>query len=71
MISQRLYLQAIITANGWLPLGTDFPVEDISLFKLFASRRSQRRQRGGTGYQMETFDAGKAFAATIWAAKST
>ena len=25
----------LLNQNGWLPLGTDFPVEDISPFKTF------------------------------------
>jgi predicted amidohydrolase YtcJ len=27
--------QQLLQQNGWLPLGTDFPVEDISPFKTF------------------------------------
>lgn len=60
--------------NGWIPLGTDFPVEDISPFKTFHSavfRRDSREYPGG-GYQMENAlsrqDALRGM--TIWAARS-
>ncbi len=60
--------------NGWIPLGTDFPVEDISPFKTFyaAVFRMDDKAWPAGGYQMENAlsrkDALRGM--TIWAAKS-
>ncbi len=60
--------------NGWIPLGTDFPVEDISPFKTFyaAVFRIDAKQYPKGGYQIENAlsreDALRGM--TIWAAKS-
>ena len=60
--------------NGWIPLGTDFPVEDISPFKTFyaAVFRIDAKGYPQGGYQMENAlsreDALRGV--TIWAAKS-
>jgi predicted amidohydrolase YtcJ len=45
----------LLTQNGWLPLGTDFPVEDISPFKTFyaAVVRKDAKQWPDGGYQPE------------------
>ena len=64
----------LLKQNGWIPLGTDFPVEDISPFKTFYAAVFRKDARGwpGGGYQMENAlsrtDAIKGM--TIWAAKS-
>ncbi|HEX8314967.1 MAG TPA: amidohydrolase [Flavisolibacter sp.] len=60
--------------NGWIPLGTDFPVEDISPFKTFLAAVFRVDAKGypAGGYQMENAlsreDAIRGM--TIWAAKS-
>lgn len=60
--------------NGWIPLGTDFPVEDISPFKTFLAAVFRVDAKGypSGGYQMENAlsrqDALRGM--TIWAAKS-
>ncbi len=66
--------QQLLQQNGWIPLGTDFPVEDISPFKTFFAavvRRDSKALPNG-GYQMENAlsreEALKGM--TIWAARS-
>lgn len=60
--------------NNWLPLGTDFPVEDISPFKTFFAAVVRKDAKGWPdgGYQPENAlsreDALRGM--TIWAAKS-
>ncbi len=60
--------------NGWIPLGTDFPVEDISPFKTFYAAVFRQDAKGfpDKGYQMENAltvqDALRGM--TIWAAHS-
>ncbi len=64
----------LLQQNGWLPLGTDFPVEDISPFKTFYAAVVRKDAKGwpAGGYQMENAltreEALKGM--TIWAAKS-
>ncbi|MET0299154.1 MAG: amidohydrolase [Flavitalea sp.] len=64
----------LLSQNGWLPLGTDFPVEDISPFKTFFAAVIRKDEKGfpGNGYQTENAlsreEALKGM--TIWAAKS-
>jgi hypothetical protein len=64
----------LMNENGWLPLGTDFPVEDISPFKTFyaAVFRVDAKSWPKGGYQIENAlsrrEALKGM--TIWAAKS-
>ncbi len=64
----------LLDQNGWLPLGTDFPVEDISPIKTFyaACFRKDAKDFPSGGFQMENAltrkDALKGM--TIWAAKS-
>ena len=64
----------LLEANKWIPLGTDFPVEDISPFKTFHSAvfRTDSKEYPAGGYQMENAltrqDALRGM--TIWAAKS-
>jgi len=64
----------LLQQNGWLPLGTDFPVEDISPFKTFLAAVYRRDAKGWpeTGFQTENAltkeEAIKGM--TIWAAKA-
>lgn len=64
----------LLQQNGWLPLGTDFPVEDISPFKTFYAAVVRKDAKGWPdgGYQTENAltreEAIKGM--TIWAAKS-
>jgi predicted amidohydrolase YtcJ len=64
----------LLDQNGWLPLGTDFPVEDISPFKTFYAAIARKDAKGwpAAGFQMENAltreQALKGM--TIWAAYS-
>ena len=64
----------LLQQNGWIPLGTDFPVEDISTFKTFYAAVVRKDAKGwpDAGYQMENAltreEALRGM--TIWAAKS-
>ena len=64
----------LLDQNGWIPLGTDFPVEDISTFKTFYAAVIRKDAKGWpeAGYQMENAlsrqDALRGM--TIWAAKA-
>jgi predicted amidohydrolase YtcJ len=64
----------LLQQNGWLPLGTDFPVEDISPFKTFFAAVFRKDAKGwpAEGYQAENAltreEALKGM--TIWAARS-
>jgi hypothetical protein len=64
----------LLTTNSWIPLGTDFPVEDISPFKTFfaAVVRMDAKQYPAGGYQMENaLSRAEALRGmTIWAAKA-
>ena len=64
----------LMNENGWIPLGTDFPVEDISPFKTFyaAVFRIDAKEYPQGGYQMENaLSREQALRGmTIWAAKS-
>ncbi len=64
----------LLEQNGWLPLGTDFPVEDISPFKTFYAATERRDAKG---YPPSGFQAENAITReqalrgmTIWAAKA-
>jgi predicted amidohydrolase YtcJ len=67
-------LKALLQQNLWLPLGTDFPVEDISPFKTFAAAVFRQDATGfpAGGFQMENAltreEAIRGI--TIWAAKA-
>ncbi|HTL10054.1 MAG TPA: amidohydrolase [Chitinophagaceae bacterium] len=67
-------LKQLLQQNGWLPLGTDFPVEDISPFKTFYAAVVRKDAKGypATGFQMENaIDRQQALRGmTIWAAKA-
>ncbi len=60
--------------NNWIPLGTDFPVEDISPFKTFFAAVVRKDAEGfpAGGYQMENALSREQTlrGMTIWAAKS-
>jgi len=45
----------LLEQNGWLPLGTDFPVEDISPFKTFLAAVFRKDAKGfpSDGFQPE------------------
>ncbi|HEY0059916.1 MAG TPA: amidohydrolase, partial [Flavisolibacter sp.] len=64
----------LLQQNGWIPLGTDFPVEDISPFKTFLATVFRQDAKGfpSEGYQMENAltreEAIRGM--TIWAARS-
>jgi predicted amidohydrolase YtcJ len=66
--------QQLLNQNGWLPLGTDFPVEDISPFKTFYAAVVRKDGKGwpANGYQMENaLSRQQALRGmTIWAAQS-
>ncbi|MEO7984072.1 MAG: amidohydrolase [Bacteroidota bacterium] len=66
--------QQLLQQNGWIPLGTDFPVEDISTFKTFYAAVVRKDAKGwpADGYQMENaLSREEALRGmTIWAAKS-
>jgi predicted amidohydrolase YtcJ len=64
----------LLLQNQWIPLGTDFPVEDISPFKTFYAAVIRKDAKGwpAHGYQVENAltreEALRGI--TIWAAKS-
>ena len=64
----------LMKQNGWIPLGTDFPVEDISPIKTFYAAVFRKDDKGWPkdGFQMENAlsreDALRGM--TIWAAKA-
>lgn len=64
----------LLKQNGWIPLGTDFPVEDISPFKTFYAAVVRKDAKGwpAAGFQMENALSREAAVRgmTIWAAKS-
>jgi predicted amidohydrolase YtcJ len=64
----------LMEQNGWIPLGTDFPVEDISPFKTFLAAVFRQDAKGypATGYQTENalIREQAIRGMTIWAAKS-
>jgi predicted amidohydrolase YtcJ len=64
----------LLDQNGWLPLGTDFPVEDISPVKTFYAAVFRKDAKGfpAGGFQMENaLSREQALRGmTIWAAKA-
>lgn len=64
----------LLEQNGWLPLGTDFPVEDISPIKTFYAAVARKDAKGypDTGFQKENaLTRPQALRGiTIWAAKA-
>lgn len=66
--------QQLLKQNGWIPLGTDFPVEDISPFKTFYAAVVRKDAKGfpANGFQKENaLTREQAIRGmTIWAAKA-
>jgi predicted amidohydrolase YtcJ len=66
--------QQLLKENDWMPLGTDFPVEDISTFKTFFAAVVRQDSKGfpAGGYQMENALTREQTikGITIWAAKA-
>ena len=66
--------QQLEQQNGWIPLGTDFPVEDISPFKTFYAAVARKDAEGfpAGGFQMENaLSRQQALRGmTIWAARA-
>ena len=64
----------LLKQNGWIPLGTDFPVEDISPFKTFLAAVARQDAKGfpAKGFQKENaLSREEAIRGmTIWAAKA-
>lgn len=64
----------LLQTNGWLPLGTDFPVEDISPIKTFFAAVERQDAKGfpAKGFQKENALTRKEaiYGMTIWAAKA-
>jgi predicted amidohydrolase YtcJ len=67
--------QQLLKENNWIPLGTDFPVEDISTFKTFFAAVVRQDAKGFpvAGYQMENALSREETVKgmTIWAAKAS
>jgi len=65
----------LLKENKWIPLGTDFPVEDISTFKTFFAAVVRQDAKGfpAGGYQMENALSREETirGMTIWAAKAS
>jgi predicted amidohydrolase YtcJ len=64
----------LLQQNAWIPLGTDFPVEDISPFKTFYAAVIRKDAKGwpANGFQMENVLSREETlrGMTIWAAKA-
>ena len=64
----------LLKQNGWIPLGTDFPVEDISPFKTFFASVFRKDAKGfpAKGFQTENALTREETirGMTIWAAKA-
>lgn len=67
--------QQLINENNWIPLGTDFPVEDISTFKTFFAAVVRQDAKGfpAGGYQVENALSREETirGMTTWAAKAS
>lgn len=65
----------LLQQNGWIPLGTDFPVEDISPFKTFLASVVRKDAKGfpATGFQPENALTREETirGMTIWAARAS
>jgi hypothetical protein len=66
--------QQLLAQNQWLPLGTDFPVEEINPFKTFLAAVVRKDAKGfpANGFQMENALTREQTikGMTIWAAKA-
>lgn len=64
----------LLSQNGWIALGTDFPVEEINPFKTFYAAVERKDQKGypGDGFQKENALTRKEtlLGMTVWAAKA-
>lgn len=64
----------LLEQNGWLPLGTDFPVEEINPFKTFLAAVARKDAKGfpENGFQIENALTREQTirGMTIWAAKA-
>lgn len=64
----------LLDENGWMPLGTDFPVEDINPFKTFLAAVARVDSKGfpAGGFQPENSLSRKEalLGMTLWAAKA-
>ncbi|MFN8250938.1 MAG: amidohydrolase [Ferruginibacter sp.] len=64
----------LLAQNGWIPLGTDFPVEDISPFKTFLAAVARQDAKGfpASGFQSENALTREETlrGMTIWAARA-
>ncbi len=64
----------LLQTNNWMPLGTDFPVEDIDPLKTFFAAVIRQDAKGfpANGFQMENALTRKEaiYGMTIWAAKA-
>jgi predicted amidohydrolase YtcJ len=64
----------LLQQNGWIPLGTDFPVEDIFPIKTFYAAVARKDAKGwpAGGYQVENALTGEEAlrGMTIWAARA-
>jgi predicted amidohydrolase YtcJ len=71
-VKEAYAYRQLLAQNGWMPLGTDFPIEDISPIKTFYAACIRKDAKGwpATGYQVENAltrkDALKGM--TVWAA---
>lgn len=65
----------LLQQNNWMPLGTDFPVEDISPFKTFFAAVARQDDKGfpAGGFQMDNALTREETlkGMTIWAAKAS
>ncbi len=65
----------LLEQNGWIPLGTDFPVEDISPFKTFYAAVFRQDAKGFPpgGFEMNNALSRKEalLGMTLWAAKAS
>ncbi len=73
-VKQAYMLKTLMNANGWLPLGTDFPIESIDPLKTFFAAVFRQDLKG---YPVEGFQMKDALSReealrgmTIWAAKA-
>jgi predicted amidohydrolase YtcJ len=64
----------LLQTNNWMPLGTDFPVEDIDPLKTFFAAVIRQDSKGfpANGFQMENALSRKEaiYGMTLWAAKA-
>lgn len=73
-VKEAYAFKQLMQQNGWVPLGTDFPVEDINPFKTFLASVFRKDSNGfpDTGFQKENALSREETVRgmTIWAAKA-